>query len=153
MKKDLKYFMRSDEDKIVKKPAPEGFVDENGERLQMEIKILPESKLQEIRDAYTTKSVAYDKKGNPLIANGEVVWKTTKDVQKINRHFIAEALQYPNLQDKELMEFYNCADVTEMPLNVFKSSEEYEHVWRMVMSALGLIDSAGDDEDLKEAKN
>lgn len=152
-KKDLKYFMIPDEEKIVKKPAPARFVDENGERLELEIKVLPESKIQQIRDAYTRRVEAKDKKGNTLIANGEVVWKTTKDMQRINRHFIAEALVYPDLKDPKLMEYYHCNDITEMPYKVFPTSDEFEYVWRTVLRVLGIIDSPDDDEELKDAKN
>ena len=97
--------------------------------------------------------MATDKKGNPLIAMGEVVWKVEKDSAKASRHMIVEALQYPNLKDPELMKHYNCIDVTEMPLLVFSKADEYQHVSRIVMQALGLASSVNDDEDMKDAKN
>ena len=39
---------------------------------------------------------------------------------------IVEALQYPNLKDKELMEYYKCVDITDMPLKVFQNADEYQ---------------------------
>lgn len=153
-KKDLKYFMRNTEPEIVTAPGPDSFKDENGNVIQFEIKVLSQAEIQKINDAYRTRKVATDKKGNPLIANGEVVWKTEKDNQRATRHIMVEALQYPNLKDKELMEYYKCVDMTEMPLHVFPRADEFEHVLRIVMSALGLGDFDGDDEEtLEEAKN
>ena len=66
---------------------------------------------------------------------------------------IVEALQYPNLKDEELMKYYGVVDVTDMPLKVFPTADEYQHVSRIVMEALGLIAGVSDDEDLADAKN
>ncbi len=84
---------------------------------------------------------------------GEVVWKTERDSARASRHMIVEALQFPNLKDKELMEYYGCVDITEMPLKVFPKADEYQHVSRMVMQALGLASAVGDGEDIETAKN
>ncbi|MEZ3514470.1 MAG: hypothetical protein K1W37_04225 [Lachnospiraceae bacterium] len=153
MKKDLKYFMRSQEPEIVTAPGPESFKDEQGNVIQFEIKVLTQEEINKINDGYRKRSMATDKKGNPLIAMGEVVWKTEKDSAKASRHLMVEALHYPNLKDPELMNYYGCADVTEMPFKVFPKTDEYQHVSRIVMQALGLASSVNDDEDLNEAKN
>ena len=84
---------------------------------------------------------------------GEVVWKTEKQNAKASRHIIAEALQYPNLKDPDLMKYYDCVDFTEMPLKVFPKADEYQHVTMIVMQALGLASPANDEEELEEAKN
>lgn len=152
-KKDLKYFMRSTEAEVVTAPGPESFKDEDGNVIQFEIKVLTQAEINQINDNYRKRSMATDKKGNPLIAMGEVVWKVEKDSAKASRHMIVEALQYPNLKDPELMKHYNCIDVTEMPLLVFSKADEYQHVSRIVMQALGLASSVNDDEDMKDAKN
>lgn len=152
-KKDLKYFMRSTEPEVVTAPGPESFKDEDGNVIQFEIKVLTQSEINQINDNYRKRSMATDKKGNPLIAMGEVVWKTEKDSSRASRHMIVEALQYPNLKDPELMKHYNCVDVTEMPLLVFSKADEYQHVSRIVMQALGLASTVNDDEDMKDAKN
>ena len=140
-KKDLKYFMRSTETEIVTAPGPSSFKDENGKVIQFEIKVLSQEQINKINDAYHRRSMATDKKGNPLIALGEVVWKTEKDNAKASRHIIVEALQYPDLKNKELMEYYGCVDVTDMPLKVFSKPDEYQHVSRIVMQALGIARS------------
>lgn len=145
--------MRKTEQEIVTAPGPESFKDENGNVIHFEIKVLSQEKINEINEAYRKRSMATDKKGNPLVAYGEVVWKTEKDNAKASRHLIVEALQYPNLKDKELMEFYNCVDVTDMPLKVFSKPDEYQYVSRIVMQALGLASAVNDDDDLEAAKN
>jgi len=154
MTKNLKYFMRDTEPEIVTVPGPDSFKDENGNVIQFEIKVLTQAEIQKINDGYRTRRIATDKKGNPLIANGEVVWKTEKDNQRAARHIMVEALQYPDLKNKELMDYYKCVDMTEMPLHVFPKADEFEHVLRIVMSALGLGDFDGNDEEIiEEAKN
>lgn len=152
-KKDLKYFMRNVEPEVVTVPGPETFKDENGEVIQFEIKKLTQEEITRINNAYRKRSMATDKKGNPLVANGEVIWKTEKDGARASRHMIVEALQYPNLKDEELMKYYGCNDITEMPLKVFSGADEYQHVSRIVMQALGLAEKINDDEDLADAKN
>lgn len=154
-KKDLKYFMRSTEEEVVTAPGPASFKDEEGNVIDFEIKVLSQAEINKINDMYRRRSMATDRKGNPLIANGEVVWKTERDGAKASRHMIVEALQYPNLKDKELMDWYKVVDVTEMPLKVFSRPDEYQHVSRIVMRALGLAEEVEDDskDDLEAAKN
>lgn len=153
MKKDLKYFMRSTEQKIVTAPGPDSFKDDEGKVIDFEIRVLSQEEINRINENYRRRSMATDKKGNPLIANGEVVWKVEKDPAKASRHIIVEALQYPDLKDPDLMKHYGCVDVTDMPLKVFPTADEYQHVSRIVMQALGLGSTFNDDEELDDAKN
>ena len=152
-KKNLKYFMRDTKEEIVTAPGPESFKDENGKVIDFEIKVLSQETINKINEAYRKRSMATDKKGNPLIAMGEVVWKVEKDNARASRHIIAEALQYPNLKDPELMKHYGCADMTEMPLKVFSRADEYQHVSRIVMQAHGLMETPDDSADMDAAKN
>ncbi|MCI8628447.1 MAG: tyrosine-type recombinase/integrase [Firmicutes bacterium] len=119
-KKDLKYFMRNTQTEIVTAPGPSSFKDENGKVIQFEIKVLSQEQINKINDAYRRKSMATDKKGNPLIAMGEVVWKTEKDNEKSVRHMIVKALQYPDLKNKELMDYYGCVDITTKQGKIYK---------------------------------
>ncbi len=154
MKKDLKYFMRPVEPEVVTVPGPDTITDEEGNVLPLEIKTLSQETITKINDSYRKKVLATDKKGNPLIANGEVVWKTERDSARASRHLIVEALQFPDLHDPELMKYYGCVDVTDMPLKVFPRADEYQHVSRMVMKVLGLSSEVDDDEEeLEAAKN
>lgn len=152
-KKNLKYFMRSMEPEIVTAPGLDSIRDENGEIIPFEIKVLSQEEINKINDAYRKRSMATDKKGNPLIALGEVVWKTEKNSARASRHLIVEALQFPDLKDPELMSYYNCVDVTDMPLKVFPRADEYQYVTQVVMQALGLASAVNDDEELEAAKN
>ena len=96
IKKDLKYFMRSTEAEVVTAPGPESFKDEEGNVIQFEIKVLTQEEINKINDAYRKHSMATDKKGNPLVYQGEVIWKTEKDNARASRHLVVEALQFPN---------------------------------------------------------
>lgn len=153
MKKDLKYFMRPVEPEVVTVPGPDTIKDDEGHVLPLEIRVLSQETINKINDMYREKSMATDKKGNPLIFNGEVVWKVTKDPARASRHLIVEALQFPDLRDPDLMKHFNCVDITEMPLKVFPKADEYQHVSRMVMKALGLSAEIDDDEEIEAAKN
>ena len=46
MTKNLSYFMREQKEEIVNAPAPESFVDENGNRLELEIKTISNDKIR-----------------------------------------------------------------------------------------------------------
>jgi|GEM_PF-303732 len=153
--KSLSFFMREQRNEIVKAPAPESFVDENGDRIELEIKVLSQERIQKLFEGYRTRSVATNDRGSPYIGpNNEVMFKTERDTPRAVRHIIAEALVYPDLKSKELMEYYSCHDITEMPLKVFWKSGEYQHVNAMVMNALGLGTTVSNDESLlEEAKN
>ena len=153
MKKDLKYFMREQKDEIVTAPGPDSFRDEEGNVINLEIRVLSQADIQRINNNYRKRMVATDKKGQPYISNGEVVFKTEKDNAKATRHIIVEALQYPDLKDPELMKFYGCVDVTDMPMLVFSKADEYAHVNRAVLTALGIIEAPEDEELVEEAKN
>ena len=152
-KRDLKYFMRPKEQEIVTVPGPASFTDEDGKVIDLEIRVLSNKEIREINNRYRQRSVATDKKGQPYIANGEVVFKTEKDSDRAARHIIAEALVYPDLKDQALMAYYGCVDVPEMPQLVFSRADEYAHVSRAVMTALGLLDAPNEDEAIEDAKN
>lgn len=152
--KTLKFFMRSKEPEIVKCPAPPSFKNAEGKPIELEIKVLSEAELDKINNYYRTRTIATDKKGNPLVQGGEVVFKVEKDNARAGRHIIAEALVYPDLKDKELMDYYNCHDITEMPRLVFSKPGEFLQVQRAVMATLGLVDGEAETEkDLENAKN
>lgn len=155
MDKNLKYFMVEDEEpEIVTVEGLERFKDEKGNVIPFEIEVLSQEQIQRITDAYTERKIATDRRGNPIISNGEVAYKVNKDGEKMVRHLIVEALKYPNLKAPEMMNRYKCVDATEMPLKVFRKSTEYQYVARMVMAALGMGSfDIDDDELIEEAKN
>ena len=121
MKKNLSYFMKETKEEIANAPAPKSFKDENGNVLEMEIKVLSTERIRKIQDNYRKRSIALDSKGNPFISGGEVVFKTEYDANRALRHIMAEALVYPDLKSQEMMDFYKCYDISEMPLKVFQN--------------------------------
>ena len=158
VKKDLKYFMRDSakNEEIVTAPGPDTILGEDGKPIELEIRVLGQSTIQKINESYRKRGIATDKKGQPYIANGEVVYKVDKDNNRALRHIIAEALVYPNLKDPELMKFFECQDITEMPLKVFPRADEYAHVSRIVMTALGMgpvAEPQDEDGEMIDAKN
>ena len=96
MTKNLSYFMREQKEEIVNAPAPESFVDENGNRLELEIKTISNDKIRKIQDNYRKRSIALDNSGSPYLSNGEVVFQTENDINRAMRHIVAEALVYPD---------------------------------------------------------
>lgn len=157
MAKSLSLFMRDTEEKIVVIPGVDSIRDENGDVVDFEVKVLSNKTIRNIQNQYKKKAVAHDKKGNPLVSGGEVVFKSDYDSDRALRHIIAEALVYPNLKDKELQDFYKCYDIADLLLVVFSNPEEYNDVVRRVMIELGMISRAdAEDENEKEiddAKN
>lgn len=148
MSKNLKYFMReaAEVEKVVTVPAPESFKDENGKVIQLEVKVLSSERIRAINEAYHTHTVALDKKGNPYINGGNVVFRDERDNAKATRHILVEALQYPKLDDPELMKYYNCVDITQMPEKVFSRADEFAHVTRVVMALLGIGGQLSEEE-------
>lgn len=153
MAKDLKFFMREQKDEIVTAPGPDTILDEAGKPIELEIRVLSSAEIRKIDESYRRRTIALDKKGNPYISGGEVIFKTEKDSARAVRHIIAEALVYPNLKDEKLMAFYKCNDITEMPQLVFPRADEYAHVNRVVFAALGMMQGADENETLEAAKN
>lgn len=158
--KNLRYFMRPEakEEKIIEVPGPDTIKDENGKPITMKVRVLHNKRIREINEAYRVRRMATDKKGNPMVANGEVVFKVEKDSARAARHLIAEALVFPDMADKELQDFFKCYDKVDMVDAVFPSADEYAHVSRVVLAALGLgsaVDEGeeGDDKQIADAKN
>ena len=157
-KKDLRLFMRESAkvEEIITVPGPDTILGEDGNPVILEIKVLSQETIRKINDNYTKRAIAVDKRGTPYIANGEVAFKVDRDNVKASQHIVAEALVYPDLKDPELMAFFNCNDICEMPLKVFPKTGEYAHVSRAVMAALGLTSEPPPEEKesaLEEVKN
>lgn len=152
--KSLSYFMRESakEPEIVEVPGVPSIKDEEGNIIPFQVKIINQKDISDIYDKYRTRKMVFDKRGNPFTRGNEAVFQTETDSGKALRHVIVEALVYPNLRDKELMDYYKCYDITEMPLKVFPNPEEYQHVERAVLSALGIMDY-GEEDDVEAGKN
>lgn len=154
--KNLSYFMREElkNEDIVEIPGPESIQDENGDPVMFQIKRLRRERVDKIYDRYRTLKPALDKNKKPYVVDGKMVMMEEKDYAKALRHVMAEALVYPNLRDEELMKFYDCIDVTEMPVKVF-TQKEYSEVIKMLNHVLRIDDEDEEEQkdDLETAKN
>lgn len=127
---DLSYFMHDTTPTEATYPAPERFVDKDGNRLQLIFRILTEEEIREIRNHWRKRTIVKDEKTNrPIIlSDGSVAIDKTFDGAKAMQELLAESLVYPNLKDKALLEHYKCLDVIEMPLKVFPNPNDYAYV-------------------------
>lgn len=154
--KNLSYFMREElkNEDIVEIPGPESIQDENGDPVMFQIKRLRRERVDKIYDRYRTLKPALDKNKKPYVVDGKIVMMEEKDYAKALRHVMAEALVYPNLRDEELMKFYDCIDVTEMPVKIF-TQKEYSEVIKMLNHVLRIDDEDEEEQkdDLETAKN
>lgn len=154
--KNLSYFMREElkNEDIVEIPGPESIQDENGDPVMFQIKRLRRERVDKIYDRYRTLKPALDKNKKPYVVDGKMVMMEEKDYAKALRHVMAEALVYPNLRDEELMKFYDCIDVTEMPVKIF-TQKEYSEVIKMLNHVLRIDDEDEEEQkdDLETAKN
>lgn len=154
--KTLSYFMREElkKEEIFDIKGPDTIKDENGETVIFKIKRLSAQRITEIYDAYKTQTIAMDKRTKkPYVVDGKVVIEEKKDYGKAMRRIVVESLVYPDCRNKELMDFYECVDVTDMPLKMFTSGE-YQEVVEKVNKVLGIGTSdEEEDGDLEAAKN
>lgn len=151
----LKAFMRNKakEEEVVKVYAPESFVDENGKRIELQVKRLSVKHINEIYERYNHSVSAKDDDGNVLIRNNRVVKDFVSDMEGYTNRLIVDGLVYPDLHDSELMSFYGCADVMDMPHAVFASKSEYEYVRDIVISLACTLTGEENEYIINEAKN
>lgn len=158
--KNLAYFMRdlTKEREVIEIPGVESIKDEKGKVVPFRVRLLSNKEVMDIYDKYKTKKIAYDKKGQPIVHNGQVVFIVENDTNRALRRIIVEALEYPDLKNKELMDYYKCPSFDDMPYMVFPNPKEYLAVQQRIMVALGISEPEGEDEDkrideVEEAKN
>ncbi len=153
----LAYFMReaAKKQEIVEVPGIESIKDENGQVVPFKIKMLTKKEIDDIYDKYRTRTMLCDKKGKPVFNRGQAVFDINTDSNRALRRIMVEALVYPDLHNKELMEFFDCYDFSEMPLKVFPNPKEYDQVANIVLSALGILEEENEDSEseVQEAKN
>lgn len=139
---------------IIEVPGIESIKDEKGNVVPFKIRILTKKQIDDIYDKCRTRTLLYDKKGKPVINRGQAVFDVKTDNNKALQRIIVEALVYPDLKNKELMDYFDCYEFAEMPIKVFPNPKEYDQVTNIVFSALGILNDDGDAEDeVQEAKN
>ncbi|MBR1532711.1 MAG: hypothetical protein IJ643_11700 [Eubacterium sp.] len=151
-KKDLSYFMHSTEPEIVKYPAPEGFNDKTGKRLELEFRILSESELRTIRNHWRERKLIKDH-GRPMVVNGAPVYDETYDSGSALQEMLVESLVYPDLKDEDLMAYYGVVDANEMPSKVFPKFKDLNYVSRAFNIIHGFMEEDEDEEEGEKKPN
>lgn len=155
MANSIRAFMRNKakEEEIVKVLAPKSFLDEKGERAVLEIKRLSTNHVNKVYSAYHHPIVAKDENGNIIVRNGKVVKDVFVDEEANINRLIVDALVFPDLHNKELMDFYGCSDVMDMPHAVFASTKEYRYVSDIVLKLAGTLSGEECKDIINKAKN
>lgn len=148
---NLKFFMVESlkKDEVVEVPGISTFKDEKGNPVPFQILKLGTSKLNDIRKGFTIKKLVKDGKGKQVYSKGgDPLFQVDYDGAKATNKIIVESLNFPNLADKDLMAFYECVDVLEMPMKLFKDPNDFKYISQQVMIVNGMTDE--DDEDGRE---
>lgn len=157
MSVSMKFFMREElkKDEILEVPGLDTFCNEKGKPIPLQIKVLGVDEINKIRKNYTKTKIVLDDKGKRVFdKSGKPMMATECDNVAATNRMIVESLLVPNLKDPEMMEFYDCKDVVEMPMKVFKKPKDYAYVSEQVSNANGSgDDEMSDDELIEEAKN
>lgn len=157
MSVSMKFFMREElkTDEIIEVLGLSTFCDEKGNPIPLQIKVLGVDEINKIRKNYTKTKIVLDEKGKRVFDKfGKPMMTTECDNVTATNRMIVESLIVPNLKNPEMMEFYGCRDVVEMPMKVFKKAKDYAYVSEQVSNANGTADEEmSDDELVAEAKN
>ncbi len=153
----MKYFMREElkKDEVLEVPGVNTFCDDKGNPIPLQIRVLGVDEINKIRKNYTKTKIVLDDKGKRIFdKSGKPMMATECDSVAATNRMIVESLIVPNLKDPELMKFYDCNDVMEMPMKVFKKPKDYAYVSEQVSKANGADDEEmSDDELIEAAKN
>ena len=149
----IKAFMRKElnEDYIVEIPGIKTFSDENGNTIPMKIRAITTADLTRIRKACHVRKIAKDAKGKPIFNNGAVQYDDQYDANAMTDQMIAEALVFPDLHDKELLNFYGCNEAAELVHKLFQRLDDYSYISNKISEVSGI--STDGDEIIDEAKN
>ena len=69
----------------------------------------------------------------------------------MNDQMIAQSLVFPDLHDKELLDFYGCADSVELVHKLFAKLDDYTYITEKIQEVSGISNDG--DEIIEEAKN
>lgn len=162
MATDMKYkaFMRADVrdavDEVVEVEGHAPFVDDNGAPIPWQVRVIPRTKADKIREQYRKKRLLRDRKGKPIAANGEAIFETETDLSGLVDHMIIEALAFPNLRDEELQKFYGVSDANSLLDILFRDRDLYNYAIEVVNKVNGWTaedDDDSDDKDVTTIKN
>ena len=149
----IRAFMRDElkEQTIVTIPGIKTFSDENGKPIDMKIRVITTGDLTRIRNACHHRVVAKDRKGKPIFQNGQIQYDDYYDSSAMSDQMIAESMVFPDLHDKELLEFYGCNDAVELVHKLFAKLDDYSYITDKIQEISGITSDG--DEVIEEAKN
>ena len=149
----IKAFMRAElkEETIVTIPGIKTFSDETGKPIDMKIRVITTSDLTNIRKACHTRKIAKDAKGKPIFQNGTIQYDDQYDGNAMNDQMIAQSLVFPDMHDKELLDFYGCNDAVELVHKMFAKLDDYTYITEKIQEVSGI--SSDGDEIIEDAKN
>lgn len=127
------------------------FKDENGVPIPLKFKQISRNEVNEIRNKFKTKTPAIGKDGNYIISGGRIINDVEVDIADFTDELIVKTMVYPNLKDKELMDYYNVYASTELLHKLFKG-KDFEYVDSCSAQAAGLIE-IDENEVIKNIKN
>lgn len=145
----FKAFMKPElkEEEILEYPGVDTFKDENGKPIPFKIKCLGRERINEIRKMYRKRKIAKEKNGRPVINGNIVVYEEEYDNEKSTNHIIVDAIVYPDLKNKELMDYYGVVDVTDMPSKLFHKTADFEYINKCIAEACGLSSEESEEEE------
>ncbi len=114
------------------------FKDDNGNPISLKFKQISRAEAEELRQKFTTKTPAVNAKGNYIITDGRIVNDIEVDYAKYTDALIVETMVYPNLKDKELLDYYGVYAGTEL-LHILFKGKDYDYVDKCAAQASDLL--------------
>lgn len=127
------------------------FKDDNGNPTPLKFKPISKAEAEELRKKFTIKTPAVNKNGNYIITDGRIVNDIEVDYVKYTDALIVETMVYPNLKDKELLDYYGVYAGTEL-LHILFKGKDYDYVDRCAAQAADLI-PVDESKLINELKN
>ena len=154
MDTNLKAFMVQDlkEEKTIEVPATEYWQSKGIKTFTL--KKLPRSKIEEIRENNTTKTIVKDPRTKrPMVSgNNRIVYDEQYDSDTATKEIMVECFVFPDLKSKELRDFYKVDLNTDLPEILFRG-KDWEYANKCVMIACGMADEDTEEEIIGKAKN
>ena len=149
----IQAFMRPElkEDTIIEIPGIKTFSDDKGNPIPFKIRAITTADLTRIRKACHKRRPAKDAKGKLIFQNGQLQYDDQYDGNEMSDQMIVQALIFPDLHSKELLEFYGVDDSIELVHKLFSKLDDYTYLIEQIQQASGI--SSDGDEIIEEAKN
>ena len=146
-------FMRPElkEETIIEIPGIKTFIDEKGNPIPFKIRAITTADLTRIRKACHKRRPAKDAKGKLIFQNGQLQYDDQYDGNEMSDQMIVQALVYPDLHNKELLDYYGVQDSVDLVHKLFSKLDDYTYLIEQIQQASGI--SSDGDEIIEDAKN